>query len=75
MRPEVTFNDLEGQKYIAYDASLYTMSMHAKNQVNQCSSQAVKKTRTDRQTDKQTDYNFIYIYIDLGTSSLPEPSI
>ena len=21
MRPEVTFNDLEGQKYIAYDAS------------------------------------------------------
>ena len=36
-RPEVTFNDLEGQKYIAYDASVYTMSMHAKNQVNRCS--------------------------------------
>ena len=42
LRPEVTFNVLEGQKYIAYDASLYTMSMHAKNQVNRCSGLAVK---------------------------------
>ena len=24
MTPEVTFNDLEGKKYIAYDAFLYT---------------------------------------------------
>ena len=32
--PEVTFNDLEGQKYIAYDTSVPNMSMHAKNQVN-----------------------------------------
>ena len=37
MTPEMTFNDLEGKKYIAYDSSLYTMSMHAKNQVNRCS--------------------------------------
>ena len=37
MTPEVTFNYFEGQNYIAYDSSLYTMSMHAKNQVNQCS--------------------------------------
>ena len=33
----MTFNDLEGQKYIAYDAYGPNMSMHAKNQVNQCS--------------------------------------
>ena len=32
MTPEVTFNYFEGQNYIAYDASLYTMSMHGKNQ-------------------------------------------
>ena len=31
MTPEVTFNYFEGQNYIAYDASLYTISMHAKN--------------------------------------------
>ena len=37
MRPEVTFNDFKGQQYIAYDTSVYTMSMHAKNQVNWCS--------------------------------------
>ena len=37
MTPEVTFNYFEGQNYIAYDASLYTMSMHGKNQVNRCS--------------------------------------
>ena len=37
MRPKVTFNDLKGQNHIAYDSSLYTMSMHAKNQVNRCS--------------------------------------
>ena len=37
MTPEVTFNYFEGQNYIAYDASLYTMSMHSKNQVNRCS--------------------------------------
>ena len=37
MTPEVTFNDLEGQKYMAYDISGPNMSMHAKNQVNQCS--------------------------------------
>ena len=33
----MTFNDLEGQKYIAYDASVPNMSMHAKKQVNRCS--------------------------------------
>ena len=37
MTPEVTFNYFEGQNYIAYDASLYTMSIQAKNQVNRCS--------------------------------------
>ena len=37
MTPEVTYNYLEGQKYIAYVASLYIMSMHAKIQVNRYS--------------------------------------
>ena len=32
-----TFNDLEGQIYIAYDTYRPNRSMHAKNQVNQCS--------------------------------------
>ena len=33
----VTFNDLEGQIHIAYDTYRPNRSMHAKNQVNQCS--------------------------------------
>ena len=33
----VTFNDLEGQIHIAYDTYGPNRSMHAKNQVNQCS--------------------------------------
>ena len=31
MRPEVTFNDLKGHNYIAYDANAPNIIMHAKN--------------------------------------------
>ena len=35
--PEMTFNDLEGQNYIAYSAIRPNKSMHAEYQVNPCS--------------------------------------
>ena len=52
MKPEVTFNDFKDQNHIAYDTSLYTMSMHTKNQV----------TNTHTQTHRQTDTLQFYIY-------------
>ena len=43
----MTFNDLEGQNNLAYDASGSTMSMHAKNQVNRYSGLAMIETQTE----------------------------
>ena len=43
----MTFNNVEGQNNLAYDASGSTMSMHAKNQVNWYSGLAVIETRTE----------------------------
>ena len=43
----MTFNDLEGQNNLAYDASGSTMSMHAKNQVNWYSGLAMIETQTE----------------------------
>ena len=43
----MTFNDLEGQNNLAYDASGSTMSMQVKNQVNRYSGLAMIGTRTE----------------------------
>ena len=48
----MTFKDLEGQNYIAYDASGPNMSMHAKNQVNRYSGSMTMTMTIKRDRDR-----------------------
>ena len=41
--PKVTFNDIEGQNHIAYDATAPNMSMHAKIKLNGAAVKPVKR--------------------------------
>ena len=61
----MTFNDLEGQNHIAYDAIRPNMSIYMPNiRLTGAAVKPVKRhEHTNTQTHTQTDCNFIYIDI------------
>ena len=64
IRPEVTFNNLEGQNHIAYSTSdPIRVCMPNIRLIHATVKPEFRHEHTDKQMDRHTDCTFIYIYV------------